>query len=122
MEAKANVPEFSVGRRAATDSRSIAMIDAALDHSREKLGATAPLGAWSGPYYQLANRIAWALWLREHGVDTVLAHVLFSDDRSHVPTPADELLSAMHAGHVALGISGSAIADWSTTIILPATG
>jgi hypothetical protein len=43
VEAKANMPEFSVGSRGATNPRSIRMIDAALDQARVKLGATASL-------------------------------------------------------------------------------
>jgi hypothetical protein len=122
VEAKANVPEFTAGARGATSPVSIELIDSALDHTWRRLGATAPLDAWAGPYYQLANRLAWALWLRDRSVDTVFAHVLFSDDRSHIPTSGADLLSAAHAGHAALGVPASAIAGWSATIVLAATG
>jgi hypothetical protein len=82
VEAKANVPEFTSGARGATNPESVRTIDIAPDHARAQLGATGSLDAWAGPNYQLANRLTSALFLQEHGVNTVFAHVLFSDDHS----------------------------------------
>lgn len=121
VEAKANVPEFTAAARGATNPKSVRMIDVALDHARAQLGATGSLDAWAGANYQLANRLTWALWLRENGVDTVFAHVLFSDDLFHIPAAGDRLLAAAHAGHAVLGVPASAIAGWCATIVLPAT-
>ena len=105
----------------AVSARSIATIDAALDQARTTLGATGAPAAWTGRYYQLANRIAWTLWLRDHHVDAVFAHVLFEQDNSHQPTTAHELTAAIEAAHDELGIPPEAVAGWATTVVLPAS-
>lgn len=122
VEAKANVPELTGGDLAATSSVSLAAIRSALNEARERLGATGDVEAWTGPYYQLANRLAWTMWLRAHDVDAVFAHVLFEHDRSHQAASADELTAAVHAAHAMLGVPDRAIAGWATTVVLPGTG
>lgn len=122
VEAKANVPELVGGDLAATSPASLEAIRAALNGARERLGATGDLGAWTGSHYQLANRLAWTMWLRGHDVDAVFAHVLFEGDRSHQAATADELTAAVHRAHTALGVPERALAEWATTVVLPATG
>jgi hypothetical protein len=121
VEAKANVPEFTAGSCKAM-GKSLLMITNALDSARRALGATGPSEAWLGPHYQLANRIAWALWLRSHRIDAIFAHVLFARDSSHLSARDEELVATAHAGHEVLGIPASAIEGWCATIVLPATG
>lgn len=122
VEAKANVPELTGGDLAATSPVSLEAIRSALNDARERLGATADLVAWTGPYYQLANRLAWTIWLRGHDIDAVFVHILFEGDRSHQAASADELTAAAHAAHAALGVPDRALAEWATTVVLPATG
>jgi hypothetical protein len=102
----------------ATDPRSVALIDAALSSTIEKLGATADLRSWKGPYYQLANRLAWTVWLRQHDVDAVFTHVLFEGDSTHVSASAEELYRAVEAAHLGLGLAE--IPEWAATVVLPA--
>lgn len=49
----------------------------------------ANVGAWCGPLYQSANRLAHLTWLRSLGVRAWLVHLLFLDD-PHSPTGAGE--------------------------------
>lgn len=120
VEAKAHVAEFGSAPCDATDEMSIAKIRAAFDSARQQLGSSASTDTWMGGYYQLANRLTWATWLRDHHVDTVFAHVLFADDRSNIPATSDELRDAAHQAHATLGVPGSAIAGWAATIVLDA--
>lgn len=121
VEAKAHVDEFGPASCGATGEMSITKIRAAFDSTRQQLGSSASTDTWMGGYYQLANRLTWALWLRDHHVDTVFAHVLFADDRSNIPATSDELRDAAHQAHAALGVAGSATAGWAATIVLDAT-
>ena len=118
VEAKANVAELSGGDMSATDPRSVALIDAALRATIERLGATADLSRWKSSYYQLANRLAWTVWLRQHDVDALFAHVLFEGDSSNISDSADELQSAVDAAHLWLGLAD--MPEWAATIVLPA--
>lgn len=121
VEAKAHVAEFGPAPCAATGNVSIAKIRAAFDSARQQLGSSASTDTWMGGYYQLANRLTWALWLRDHDVDTVFAHVLFADDRSNIPVTGNEMRDAAHQAHATLGVPASATADWAATIVLDAT-
>jgi hypothetical protein len=120
VEAKAHAREVAQGALGASDPASIAMIEAALEATRARLESSAQLEAWIGPCYQLANRLAWASWLDRNGVKTVLAHVLFEDDMSHIPTSREELADAVEMAHATLGLAD--LPDWATTIYLPAAG
>jgi hypothetical protein len=121
VEAKAHVAEFGPAPCGATDETSITQIRAAVEHAREQLRGSAGTDTWMGGYYQLANRLTWALWLRDHQVNTVFAHVLFADDRSNISATPDELRDAAHRAHGTLGVPGSAVAGWAATIVLDAT-
>jgi hypothetical protein len=70
VEAKAHVDEMLSPATAARGA-SRAMIEAALARTAEALGA-GPRAPWSQCFYQLANRLAWTLFLRENGVDARL--------------------------------------------------
>ena len=122
IEAKANAPEFGGAPSAAKAATSVKQIAAALAATRKALKVTGSPDDWIGSHYQLANRLAWAHWLRTRDVDTVFAHILFSGDRSHIPTSPAVLRSAAHAAHTTLGVPASALAGWAATIVLPATG
>jgi hypothetical protein len=121
VEAKAHVAEFGPAPCGATDEASIAKIRAAIDDAREYLGSSASTDTWMGGYYQLANRLTWALWLRVHQIDTVFAHLLFADDMSHIPATSAELREAAHQAHATLGVPDLATAGWAATICLDAT-
>ena len=121
VEAKAHVAEFGPAPCSATDETSITKIRAAIERAREQLESSASTDTWMGGYYQLANRLTWALWLRDHKLNAVFAHVLFADDRSNIRATADELLDAAHRAHATLGVPDSALAGWAATIVLDAT-
>jgi len=121
VEAKAHVAEFGPAPCDATGEMSIAKIRAAFDSGRQQLGSSASTDTWMGGYYQFANRLTWALWLRDHEVDTVFAHVLFADDRSNIPATSDQLRDAAHQAHATLGVPDLATAGWAATIVLDAT-
>lgn len=120
IEAKANLPEFTAGSFGAKNPVSVRMIQSALEHTRARLHATAPLDTWMGPHYQLANRLTWAHWLRANGVTTLFGYIVFFDDRSHVATSREDLLTEANAGFTSLGLSHPT--DWYATVALPATG
>lgn len=120
IEAKANVPEFGGGGLAATSPVSIEMIESALDATRSELSSEADLAAWTGPNYQLANRLAWTKWLRDHAQPAVFVHVLFLDDPTRIATSAADLRAAANASREALGVPVASIDEWTTTIVLPA--
>lgn len=122
VEAKANVPEFRGPGCGAADPNSIAMIEAALSATRDALRATGTSESWRGPYYQIANRLAWTYWLRQQGVNAVFAHVLFVGDSSHLPTSEAELISELHTAYEILGVDHTTIDEWAATIVLPAIG
>ncbi|MGI8411934.1 MAG: hypothetical protein ACR2QA_05460 [Solirubrobacteraceae bacterium] len=61
VEAKAHVAEFGPEPCGATDETSITKIRAAIENAREQLGSSASTDTWMGDYYQLANRLSWAL-------------------------------------------------------------
>ena len=62
VEAKAHVDQFGPAPCGATGEMSIAKIRAAFDSARQHLGSSASTDTWMGGYYQLANRLTWALW------------------------------------------------------------
>lgn len=121
VEAKAHVAEFGPAPCGATGESSIAKIRAAIEHARRQLEGSASTDTWMSGYYQLANRLAWALWLRDHHVNTVFGHVLFADDRSNIPATTDELRDAAHRAHATLGVPESATVGWAATIVIDAT-
>jgi len=59
------VAEFGGKGMGATNPDSIEKIESALDGCRRALHASGSLADWLGPHYQLANRLAWTMRLRE---------------------------------------------------------
>jgi hypothetical protein len=98
VEAKAHPDEIEKGTGStATAPESTATIMSALAWLAADLGVLdADLESWMrGPGYQHVNRVAYARWLNEQGVDTWLVHVLFAHDRTHRPWEPPELEAAM---------------------------
>jgi hypothetical protein len=112
VEAKAHPDEIERGTgSAATAPESTATIMSALAWLAADLGVLdADLEQWMrGPGYQHVNRVAYARWLNEQGVDTWLVHVLFANDRTHRPSAPAELEAAMARVGDELRLSGIAI-------------
>jgi hypothetical protein len=112
VEAKAHPDEIE--RRtgsAATAAESTATTMSALAWLAADLGVLdADLEGWMrGPGYQHVNRVAYARWLNEQGVDTWLVHVLFAHDRTHRPSAPAELEAALGRVTDELRLSGLAI-------------
>jgi hypothetical protein len=79
---------YSGGTKATEPSRS--RIVTAIEWTQQQLGLAPDADTWLGPLYQSANRIAHVCWLRAHGVDAWLVHLLFTDDRTHKSASRDE--------------------------------
>ena len=112
VEAKAHPDEIERGSgSAATAPESTATIMSALAWLAADLGILdADLEEWMrGPGYQHVNRVAYARWLNERGVDTWLVHLLFAHDRTHRPSAPAELEAAMARVGDELRLSGIAI-------------
>ena len=79
VEAKAHIPElFSPSSAARSESR--AKIDAALNRTSSFLKAR-PATPWGEHFYQLANRLAHLMFLREHNVNAQLVFLNFIGDK-----------------------------------------
>jgi len=102
----------------ATDPTSICTIERALAWTQGTLGISLNTGAWTGPLYQNANRLAHVYWLRSRGVRAWLVHLLFTDD-PHSPTSAAEWDEALAAADDALGLTGVAL-EAAGHVLLPA--
>jgi hypothetical protein len=89
----------------------------AIRWTHDRLGVDADPELWLGPLYQLANRVAHVVWLREHGVEAWLVHLLFADDRTNRPFGEDELRAAMHDAHRELLLPDL---DYVSDAVLPA--
>lgn len=61
-----NYPAETESAWRATAPESRRKIQKALDRTREELDARGDPYAWTERYYQLANRLAWIVWLRRH--------------------------------------------------------
>ncbi|HEX2102189.1 MAG TPA: HD domain-containing protein [Solirubrobacteraceae bacterium] len=112
VEAKAHPDEIEKGTgSAARAPDSTAAIMSALAWLAADLGVLdANLEGWMrGPGYQHVNRVAYARWLNEQGLDTWLVHVLFAHDRTHRPSEPAELEAAMARVTDELRLSGIAI-------------
>jgi hypothetical protein len=53
-------------------------------------------------------------------VPTVFAYIVFFDDRSHLATSREDLVTQANAGFTALGLKHHS--DWYATVALPASG
>jgi hypothetical protein len=94
-------------------------IEAAIESIQAELGVPIDPRRWLDPLdpaqpgssslYQTANRIAYAVWLRRHGVETWLCHLLFTGDPLHHPTSRAEWERALATAERQLGIDDIAI-------------
>jgi len=104
VEAKAHIDEmFSSGSQASTES--LKQITDALDQTISAFGAK-PVIDWTGPLYQMANRLAHLHFLTTHGVRTRLVFVCFvGDAEMEGPESADEWRGALRVARRMLGLS-----------------
>lgn len=56
--------------------------------------------------FQTANRISYAVWLRSHGVDTWLCHLLYLDDPRYHSTSKAAWEEALEKAERELGVDG----------------
>jgi hypothetical protein len=85
VEAKANEPEFT-GAPSAASPESLKQIKKALGKVKGDLGVHRHY-AWTGSYYQYANRLAVLWFLRKHRVPAHLVFVYFTGDVFPDKTP-----------------------------------
>jgi len=114
-----NYPAETESAWRATAPESRRMIQKALDQTREELDARGDPSAWTERYYQLANRLAWLVWLRRHDVPTWLAFLCFTDDQRHGATTRNEWERDMKTIEGALGVELSTIPQVAV-VYLPA--
>jgi hypothetical protein len=111
VEAKSYPAEMTSSCRATPGSR--ARIEESLAAARAGLAARGNPSAWTSGYYQLANRMAHAWWLREQGIDAHLVLVCFTGDH-------DERAwrGASRTALRALGLA-DARPQWLVDVLLP---
>jgi hypothetical protein len=105
-----------------------AQIATALAWAQGRLGLRCDPEHWMSPLkqgdptsslFQTANRIAHTEWLRSHGHDAWLCHLLFVYDRSVRPTSGPEWLSGVDRADALLG-TDEIDAPWIGHALLPA--
>lgn len=106
VEAKAHAAEL---RRGGTLGKSVAemsrrQIERSLADTRDRLGVDAQAQDWTVDRYQSANRLAHALWVGGR-MPTVLAHILFHDDRTHREESEPSLMAAAREVYRGLGFA-----------------
>jgi len=114
VEGKSYPDEMKSSCRATEHSRE--RIAAAVAKAQEALGAVADPEPWLTGYYQLANRLAHAVWLRQQGIKAWLVHLLFVDD-PHRPTTREAWSEALADVKSELGIDDTSV---SVDVPLPA--
>ncbi len=104
VEAKAHIQEmFSAGTR--SSKRSLQRIKSAFDQAIMAFSAK-PAIEWTGPFYQMANRLAHLHFFTEHGVPARLVFVCFvADVDMGGPSSADEWRGALGVARRMLGLS-----------------
>jgi len=117
VEAK-SYPDEMRSSGSGASAQSLRMIEAALDATCQWL-RVARTPAWTGPLYQMANRLAHLYFFREvAGIAAWLLSVNFSDD-SHRPTKRNQWHTALEAAKSELGISPGGVPFYAE-VILPA--
>jgi len=104
----------SGGSKAAGSSRE-RILDA-MSGTQATLGLETEPERWLGRYYQFANRLARMGWLREHGVDAWLLHLLFVDD-PHGSTSRAEWREAIAELHAELGLEERHLAHVGVAVL-----
>jgi hypothetical protein len=96
VEAKSYPAELASACRAKPASR--ARIEQRLAETRASLGVADHFATvWLERYYQLANRLAHLVWLREQGVQTWLVLIGFTGDTEHVSTTTEAWTAGLRA-------------------------
>lgn len=119
VEAKAHIPELASPGTRAKDA-SLAKIREAFAMVRAEIAPNSSAD-WTGTFYQYANRLAFLYFLRKHGVDAHLAHVLFIN-ATDVAGPADpaEWHGALQLLRSALGLDQHRLKMFVHEIVLDA--
>ena len=90
-------------------------IERAIAWVQGRLGVPLDVKRWLDPLdsekpssslYQTANRLAYAVWLRSHGIEAWVCHLLFVDDKLHHPTSRSDWDEALKKADRELGIEG----------------
>ena len=107
VEAKANLPEILSSPLQSTDPRSTRLIRKSLEETAHALRAKEGTD-WSKKFYQYANRLAHAHFLKVHnGIPTQLVFLYFIGDADvDGPQSRREWEAAIAVLHEALGITG----------------
>jgi hypothetical protein len=104
LEGKSYPEEMKSACRAEIET-SRRQIKRAIATTRKKLeAATDTETAWLETYYQLANRLAHLVWLRQHRVPTWLVLACFVDDHRHIATTGEEWQDGLETAGEALGL------------------
>ena len=101
VEAKAHFGELLSSCKASAKSR--ATIERALTGVKSKLGLPADKD-WLNDYYQYANRLAHAQFLRDHGVQTTLVFLYFTNADMDGPASQQDWIEALRPVHQHLGL------------------
>jgi hypothetical protein len=108
VEAKSYPGELESTCRAEPPSRDL--IEQRLAETRRTLEVDETFAeAWLLRYYQLANRLAHLVWLREKGVCAWLVLAGFTDDVGHVPTASAEWAAGYESVAEVMGIDLSRV-------------
>ena len=103
-EAK-SYPGELLSRGTAASKRSRSQIERAVSQAQQWIGLSPDPALWLSAHYQMANRIAHLLWLREVAdVDAWLVHLLIVNDMTHVSTSEAEWNVALDSATQALGL------------------
>ncbi len=103
----------------ATSPKSRRQIENAIVATRALLNARGSARPWLETYYQLANRLAHAAWLRGRGVHAWLVLLHFADYLDHVQTSESAWEQAMHTPGERLGVDLRTV-PWVVHLTLPA--
>jgi hypothetical protein len=103
VEAKSHIPEL-ISTLRAEDPESIRRIKKGLDQTKRGHGSKSDFD-WSRTFYQYANRLAYASFLRKKDVDAYFASVYFLNDlEMRGPKTIDEWKGALRLLHRCLGL------------------
>ena len=119
IEAKAHVQELYSDGSGAKAPRSVELINTALTNSQAALAAKSDI-AWTGCFYQYANRLAHLWWLRERSVDAYLVFVYFLNDTTVTRAPGTqaEWEAALYVMKRCLGVTDHRLRKWALDIFV----
>jgi hypothetical protein len=103
VEAKSHIPEL-ISTLRAKDQNSIDEIHESLNQTKKELGSRSDFD-WSKTFYQYANRLAYAHFLRKKDVNACFVSVYFlNDSEMKGPKTVDEWKGALRLLHRCLGL------------------